>query len=168
MQESKHATQHWSRLPAQWSLSDEYKCAQGAPFEATLQRFMQCIGARTQGNLHVFLIWLNIMLIWPLCSHILFEFQEPSVCFSRWQTYSMGQLHHKQSACYSPSFKLGYDMRLCTIWILCCLWWPGQHLLYLQVRFHFAHGCRKLWVYFHWWLFLLFCFLAFKTITIYV
>lgn len=141
MQESKHVTQRWCRPPAQWSLLAEYKCAQGAHYGVTLPRYMLCIGAQTQGMKGINRIFL---LLLPYCfwessyNHLMFPFsflfQKPSLSLSRWQAHSMGQLHHKQSACHSPSLKLGYDMCLCTIWLFCSLWWSRQHLLYLQVK----------------------------------
>lgn len=58
-----------------------------------------------------------------LCSKIF-----PFCCFSSWIEF----LSFFLGSCYPTTLLLGDDMRLCSVWKLCCLWRPGQHLLYLQ------------------------------------
>lgn len=47
-----------------------------------------------------------------------------SVCFS---IGPVGTRH-------TITFIMGHDMRICTIWLVRCVWWFGQYLLHIQFK----------------------------------
>ena len=48
------------------------------------------------------------------------------------QAHHLGRLHNKQSPCHSSTIIMGHDLRLFSVWKLCSLRGPGQHLLHIQ------------------------------------
>ena len=60
--------------------------------------------------------------------------QKFGISVTRWQVNRMGLVQYQQSTRYSSKVVLGDDMCLCSIWLICGMWRPRQHMLHLQVR----------------------------------
>lgn len=67
-----------------------------------------------------------------LCDALGQRQSEPSLRQPRWQTYRLGQSHHKQGARDPTPFLMGDDVRVRPVGQLRGLRRPGQHLQHLQ------------------------------------
>lgn len=72
----------------------------------------------------------------PSCKNIrhalVYRSKTSCLSFTRRQAHYLGRIYHQQSPRYPTPIFLGHDLRVCSKWELCGLWWPRQYLLSIQ------------------------------------